>query len=65
MSEEAFIINVLKGGSLEDITKATLHFGRQKMVAFMQDIDDPVAHRIAERKLKNIIKSRERNHAQT
>lgn len=65
ISEEAFIISVLKGGSLEDITKTTLHFGQQKMETCLQEVDEPVAHRIAERKLKNIIKSRMINHAQT
>ncbi|MBE0440423.1 MAG: hypothetical protein IBX57_11865 [Gammaproteobacteria bacterium] len=55
MPQNAFIVSVLNGGSLQDIAKCVRYFGSRQVVSRLNDVDDPLLHRIAARKVGNAV----------
>lgn len=53
MPQRAFIVSVLKGGNLQDIAKCVRYFGGRQVVARLKDVDEPLLHNIATRKVNN------------
>lgn len=63
MPSNAFIVSVLNGGSLQDIAKCVRHFGGRQVTSRLNDVTDPLLHRIAARKVANAVKAIERTNA--
>jgi len=55
MPSKAFIVSVLNGGHLKDIAKCIRHFGGRQVTACLNDVAEPLLHRIAERKVRNAV----------
>ncbi|MBT6757808.1 MAG: hypothetical protein HOA84_05735 [Candidatus Jacksonbacteria bacterium] len=55
MPSKAFIVSVLSGGHLKDIAKCVRHFGSRQVTARLNDVADPLLHRVAERKVRNTV----------
>ncbi len=54
IDENAFILLVVEGCYIEDVVKCAKHFGIQRIIKALPDIDDPLTFKIAERQIDNI-----------
>lgn len=55
MPQRAFIVSVLKGGHLQDIAKCVRYFGGRQVTGQLKDVDEPLLHNIATRKVNNAV----------